>query len=206
MKTVTWCIFGLLWSSLAVAQDEIAVRVCNAARMPEATLEKAEKEAGFVLGSAGIDVKWLDCSTATMEPELGARDFVLTLAGFRPGPKEGRIREQTMGLVDRGANGSHLTVYYKAVLEFANAFGHGQETETDTILGYAIAHEFGHLFMGTAHAREGVMRRAWEKQDMDLMRRHGVRFSTDERLRIQSDLAARDRIWSANRTLSVATT
>ena len=196
MRKVTWCLSGLLSTSLAVAQEEISVRVCNTLRIPEATLANAEKEASFVLGGAGLAVKWLDCSTATMEPELGARDFVLTVSAFRPDPKEGRLHKQTMGLVDRGMNGNHLTIYYSAVAAFVNECGHGQEAEIDTVLGYAIAHEFGHLFMGTKHTPEGVMRPVWEKQNVDQMRRHAVRFSTGERLRVQSNLLARDRVWN----------
>ena len=209
MKTITWCLFGLLSTSLAVAQDAIHVRVCNAARTPEATLEKAEKEAGFVLGTAGVNVEWLGCSVAVTRQDLGPRDFVLTLAGFSPSPENRRFNKQIMGSawdVDRGTNESHLTVYYKGVKEFLSRCSCGQEAETGMVLGYAIAHEFGHLFMGKQHTKDGVMRASWGKREVDLMGTHRVRFSADERLRIQSDLAARDRIWSANRTLSVATT
>jgi hypothetical protein len=195
---------GLVWAGAAAAQQAISVRVCNAVQMPEPTLQEAEKEAKFVLRSAGVEAAWLDCSTSTMERELGARDFVLMLAGFRP-TNEGRFLRQTMGQtwdLDRGTKESHLTVYYNAVKEFVAI--HGYDDELSVILGYAMAHEFGHLFMGKQHSYVGVMRAVWGSGDVELMKQSRVRFSAVERGRIQRELSERDRVWS-NSTLLATT-
>jgi hypothetical protein len=210
VKTATLCSIGLVWAGAAAAQQEMArqeisVRVCNAVRVPEPTLEAAEKEAMFVLGTAGVGVKWLDCSTATMERELGPRDFVLTLAGFRSTNEKGRFVKQIMGGtwdLDRGTKESHLTVYYNAVKEFVSNNGKGDELSI--ILGYALAHEFGHLFMGKQHTHEGVMRRDWGSGDLDLMKQNGVRFSAVERERFQRELLERDGVWNDPTLLAAA--
>ena len=197
MRTVSLCLIGLVWSGAAAAQDEISVRVCNAVHIPEPTLERAKAQAGFVLSTAGVSVKWLDCSTATMERELGPRDFVLTLAGFRSTNEKGRFIQRIMGGtwdLDRGTKENHLAVYYNAVKEFVN--NHGQEDALNIVLGYAMAHEFGHLFMGRQHTHDGVMRRDWGAGDLELMKQNGVRFSTAERARIQKELLERDHVWN----------
>ena len=173
------------------------MRACNAVQMPESNLARAKVEAGFVLGTAGLSVNWLDCSTATMERELGPRNFVLTLAAFRFTNEKGRFIKQIMGGtwdLDRGTKENHLTVYYNAVKDFVN--NHGQEDALNIVLGYAMAHEFGHLFMGRQHTHDGVMRRDWGAGDLELMKQNCVRFSTAERARIQKELLERDRVWN----------
>lgn len=196
MKKVSLCLMGLVCAGVAAAQQQISVRVCNSVQIPEPALEKAEKEARFVMGTAGVEVKWLDCSASTMKRELGARDFVLVLAGFRP-TNEGGFVKQTMGQtwdLDRGTKESRLTVYYYAVKEFVG--NRGRDEELSVILGYAVAHEFGHLFMGKQHTQDGVMRGVWGSGDLELMKQNCIRFSAVERGRIQSELLERDRVWN----------
>jgi hypothetical protein len=61
----------------------ISVRVCNSVHIPDKILDQAKAEASFVLGTGGLRVTWLDCSTETMVHELGPWDFVLCLVAFR---------------------------------------------------------------------------------------------------------------------------
>jgi hypothetical protein len=139
-----------------------------------------------------------------MKRELGARDFVLVLAGFRP-TNEGRFLKQTMGQtwdLDRGTKESHLTVYYNAVKEFVG--NRGRDEELSVILGYAMAHEFGHLFMGKQHTQGGVMRGVWRNGDLELMKQNCIRFSAVERRRIESELLERDRVWNNPNLLAAA--
>ena len=80
----------------------------------------------------------------------------------------------------------------------------GKGYELSIILGYALAHEFGHLFMGKQHTHEGVMRRDWGSGDLDLMKQNGVRFSAVERERIQRELLERDGVWNDPTLLAAA--
>ena len=62
-------------------------------------------------------------------------------------------------LIDtRAGSGSLATIYVDRVARFARDSG----TQAGVLLGRAIAHEIGHLLLGTtAHTRTGLMRAVW---------------------------------------------
>jgi len=48
------------------------------------------------------------------------------------------------------------------------------------VLGEAAAHELGHLLLGPGHARDGIMRANWTRQDLESASRGGLQFTGDE--------------------------
>jgi len=50
---------------------------------------------------------------------------------------------------------------------------------------YAAAHEIGHLILGAdAHVPSGLMKKSWDRQDMEAMFQNRVHFSRDQAARI----------------------
>jgi hypothetical protein len=147
---------GVFWGGLVCAQNDISVRVCNSVHIPEKILEQAQAEASFVLRTGGLEVTWLDCSTATMQQALGPADFILGLVAFRlSGAPRADRRTMASTLISNREKQSFVLVNYDAIRKTAQ--DHGVEWQTYQILGYSIAHELGHLLLGGEHAHRGVM-------------------------------------------------
>ena len=64
----------LVGSKSAIAQcraeqtTRISVMVLNTAAVPDQTLSEAQKQAGKILGHAGVDVEWIDCQLPVNAP------------------------------------------------------------------------------------------------------------------------------------------
>jgi len=55
------------------------------------------------------------------------------------------------------------------------------------VLGAAIAHEVGHLLLGSAaHSGQGVMRATWEKEQLELASIGELVFTTEQAAKIRS--------------------
>jgi hypothetical protein len=63
------------------------------------------------------------------------------------------------------------------------------------ILGHAVAHEIGHLLMGTnSHSPHGLMREGWKVNDLREMSQRHLLFSKEEveRMRARAKVTFRD--------------
>jgi hypothetical protein len=187
-------IAGFLWGGLAFAQNGISVRVCNSVHAPDEILNRAKAEASFVLETGGLTVAWLDCSTETMEQELGPRDFVLCLVAFRLSRADypGQRLMGSTSIANRTQQ-NYVFLYYNSIARTAT--DHAAEWQTYQVLGYSVAHELGHLLLGGEHNRRGVMRAVWGSPDLLLMSKREIKFTTQERERMQQSLADRAQAW-----------
>ena len=98
----------LAWSATATDAEQlssaITVRVANRAGVPQATIVKMQSEAEWVMGKAGISIKWVDCpfSTEAADPgspcggTLGGTVFLVRITRDHV-PNQGRIWDTTLG-------------------------------------------------------------------------------------------------------------
>jgi len=75
-------------------------------------------------------------------------------------------------------------VYYEAVENLAA----NKQCEPRTLMGYVIAHELAHLLLGNRHAPSGLMRAAWDLNDMFAIRQGSMKFSPSEGARMREAL------------------
>ena len=159
--------------SIAAGDSHLVIRTYDVTSQPDADRAAAVAAARAILEGAGLNIVWAACD------RVGARDAdhpCLT----RLGPNEISVRlvrlaaspgtrQPTLGysLVDtRGRTGALATIYVDRVAALAGSAA----MDVPTVLGRAIAHEVGHLLLGTAeHSRTGVMRAAWSPI---VLRRH----------------------------------
>ena len=157
----------------------VQVRVYDTAVMSAADQTVALRAATGVLAAAGIDITWLPCGRAeasTNPPacaapmahdELSVR--LVRLAGTPSARGELRLG---YSLVDTSlAEGALATVYVDRVEWLVRQAGGDGATvrgcDGATVLGYAIAHEVGHLLLGTNHhGSAGLMRAVWPRSDL----------------------------------------
>jgi len=191
-NTIAWLMAGLLTSATDVAagpeavpytfqldRARVQVRVYDTAVMSAADQTVALRAATGVLAAAGIDITWLPCGRAeasTNPPacaapmahdELSVR--LVRLAGTPSARGELRLG---YSLVDTTvAEGALATVYVDRVEWLVRQAGYDGATVRGCygamVLGYAIAHEVGHLLLGTNHhGSAGLMRAVWSRSDL----------------------------------------
>jgi hypothetical protein len=74
------------------------------------------------------------------------------------------MARSVMGIAigDTHETGGSALIYYDCVLRSA----HEREQDVARVLGYAMAHEMGHLVLPrSAHSPSGIMRPAWDGDD-----------------------------------------
>jgi hypothetical protein len=181
-------------------EPAITVRVFDYAGVSSDTFARALREAGRVLLSGGIEVSWIRCpvdhdgvrSDRDCQDEPGPLTLVVHIlprgaarrqsstdsAGFAVPPNDGGV-------------GTYAGIFYERVRHIAVSIGEGRA------LGHVIAHEIGHLLLGTGrHSARGIMTPDWGRREMMLAAQGRLRFDLDERVRMRGNL--RRRILASN--------
>jgi hypothetical protein len=202
--TVAWAI-ALVASPISGARaQEIAadrslpiahlnVRVYNAAVMPAADQAVALRAAAETLAAAGIGTSWLPCgdvpshATARVcDTPLDPSELSVRLVRLPATPSVHGELQLGYSLIDTTAHaGTLATVYADRVAWLAN------ETETDmsTLVGLAIAHEIGHLLLGTnTHSATGLMRAVWSRTEFERHVPTDWRFGRSDAARMRSSV------------------
>ena len=166
---------GLLYSSTLLAGAEaITVHLYDYAGLSEATLTKAERETSRIYRHSGVEVSWMECaaegvqgtSLTVCDPATAGTAISVSIL---PPDMEGRMRESA-GLVGRGpvsgiAVGAHAYVFLHRVVEICDSGKYPQEI----ILGVLIAHEVGHVLLGSnSHWPQGIMSAKLSSADLRL--------------------------------------
>lgn len=175
----------------------VTVRTYNYAAVPFGQLAPAKSEAGHIFRRAGISVEWIDCrvrrreeGAVCTEPLLAGRDLMLRLVDRTPAEGE-RIVALGESMLDREQRGGVLmTIDLSPVRSVAGrAF-----TSISTLLGRAVAHEIGHLLLGSAeHPRLGLMRALWSHDELRGLKPAHWWFSAREAARMRQTLRGTSR-------------
>ena len=134
-------------------------------------LEVARQTADGALRAAGLETSWTACQTAGRRDEQPSTGCELL-------PQSGevviRIVAEGRGSGDRSALGDAFvdtrhrqgvlaTLYGGRIVAFAEQAG----IEPGWLLGRALAHEVGHLLLGSAaHGSHGLMRAQWTLEEL----------------------------------------
>jgi hypothetical protein len=178
----------------------LTARVYNYAEASQRTLARAESEAGRIIGAAGVAAVWLDCPAFPTElrppAEQSDRDCSGPVSGAtvilrilpRSTPANAAFRETIFGFADGRVLAS---VFCGRVEHFALDVDR-DETEIPVILGHAMAHEIGHLLLGSgAHSKTGIMCGQWDRNYLRRALMGRLVFSPDEIARIQVEVLRR---------------
>jgi hypothetical protein len=153
-----------------------------------ATLREAEREASRVFQRANIDVIWLQCPQNTLvQISLGrcAEASYPAHLQLRVVPRPHAAKTSTVGMSFLSADGKgcYADLFFERIVELQMK----SQTRTAIILGHAMAHELGHLLLGTnSHSRDGLMRPQWNRGDLAEAARGNLLFSAEESTRMRS--------------------
>jgi len=174
----------------------IRIRVVDYMSTSPAILAEAEHEAGRILSKTGLWTVWVDCSrghstTIPQDPcqELEATDIWLRVLSE---PTQNELQDTVFGFAVVPVL---ATVYYEAV---RHAKSDGADFDIPVILGCVIAHEIGHLLLGSnSHSGSGVMKRRWERKQFRQAMTGILLFTPEQAKRIQAEAQARMRLQTA---------
>jgi hypothetical protein len=180
------------FSTLAAAREAkspspmMTLLVYNSARAPAGKLAQAEREAGRILGEAGVRAIWLDCIDQPAADPQGlcsrAREPTDLVVRVLPGPNQIRFQDTRFGFAFLPTLAS---VYY----DYAVRLG---KSDAPIFLGCAIAHEVGHLLLGpNSHSIAGLMQGEWGPKELQLALMRHLLFSPEESQRIRAEARTR---------------
>jgi len=182
------------------AAPRVSIRVYDSTSATEQERSSAIVLARNILGETGVDAVWFDCTGDSDRPGCGRinadRELIIRIAPTAApgtvvsrGSIESRAVRSAAGLIlgfavvepSTGA-GALATIF----LDRVQAIAQRTSVAPSSLLGRAIAHEVGHLLLGTnAHARSGLMREIWTDAELVLDRREDWLFAPPERLALE---------------------
>jgi hypothetical protein len=179
----------------------VVIRTYDGFGVPGRDLETARAIASDTLRAAGVEAAWTTCEAGTTGfdpmqercralPE--AAEVIVRIVGEADN-LEGTIVLGNALVDKRAGHGVLATLFATRVAKMADQAG----IDRGTLLGRAIAHELGHLLLGTSeHRPSGLMRARWTLDELRRAIPHDWRFSRRDaneiRWRVQRRVAVPD--------------
>ncbi len=148
----------------------VPIHLVNEADVPPRVLTAAQQEAVYILKSLCVYLEW------TAEPGTEVIEMRIMPAPIGPDVTKGALGitffEQT------GTN--HGTVFFSRVRAVARTYS--RLVNLGSLLGCVLAHEIGHLLLGSrTHSREGIMVANFERAELLKAGQRGLLFTRDDR-------------------------
>jgi hypothetical protein len=187
-------LLSVLSVDVADARDDrrqLVVRTYDTFGVSPSERETATTTAREILRDVAVDVIWRNCAVAAVEPACDAPLAPRELSvQFVRSPDAETWAVLGNSLVDVSNQGGSLCrIFVDRVHNLAASAG----VDRGTLLGRAMAHEVGHLLLGTnEHSRYGLMRPRWNAAELT---RDGVDWTVSraQGKRMRRGLAARNR-------------
>ena len=182
-------LFAIFAGMLASAQTDvhntvgITILVYNDGKLPPSQLSAAERQASFIFRRAGVVVEWLTCLDASGEAAAcrhlspGAQ-FVLSIV------HEERVSNDIVfGAAFLSNDGGK---YCDIFMDRIERLHHETGVEISDLLGAVMAHEIGHLLLGShSHSPFGIMTARWQKETLDCVSMGWLFFNSDQASRMR---------------------
>ena len=156
---------------------QLVVSVFNDSAVGDVSLAKAENQAARILRRARVELVFLDCQHDVSEQCLQFSDdghFALRIV-----PRSQSLRSEVFGAAFLGddGRGTQADVFFDEV----QRLGTDSAVNVPELLGHVIAHELGHLILGShAHSASGIMSRRWEAPELKLLLRGNLLFNPEQ--------------------------
>jgi len=152
---------SLILAAVLTVQLPLVVRIYDSAGVPARVLEHARQRAGVTLAAAGIEPIWRPCHASGCISRPKPHEIAIRIVNATALSERGSLGFAVVDVVERA--GTLATIYVDRVNVLAAQAG----VDRGELLGRAIAHEIGHLILGTVeHARFGLMRATWMADEL----------------------------------------
>lgn len=145
----------------------LTISVFNDAGVEPSVWLQAQGRASEIMRRSGISLIWLDCGSPVRrmpDPNCSAISYPTHLS-VRVVPKISPVKGHIFGQTfqDAAGEGNYVLVYYASIKVFRAA----TTVPAGELLGCVIAHELGHLLLGTAsHSPTGLMSAVWQDPEL----------------------------------------
>jgi len=198
-KALSLAVVSLV-ASIAAARtpDALAPRVrlsvFNDAGIPADTLAQAAARATAILAQSGVELDWLDCGRpdpADFSPPTTPCSVVAWphQLSVRILPRARSIGADIFGqaFLDDAGRGAYSNVYFS---NLAANREHAQLSDGD-MLGFVIAHEVGHLLLGSnSHSLSGLMQARWDSSALHSALHNTLFFTSAQSATLRSRLCS----------------
>jgi hypothetical protein len=190
---------GMAFPAESDALPTITVQVYNYSLASPTVLLEAEREAGRILRIAGLRAVWLECPVGLFTPGRQghcekapeATDLRLRVLGA---PLTNKFQDTVFGFAVHPVLAS---VYYEYAARRAKS--DDADFEAPIILGCAIAHELGHLLLGTnSHSDAGIMQPQWKSDQFRQLMIGNLVFATEQSKLMREQARMRMRLSTGN--------
>jgi hypothetical protein len=177
----------------------ITVLVDNYSQASSAILAAAQREASRIMGKAGLRLVWLECPRrpSTEDPQgpcqkaIEGTDIRLRVLAA---PVKNKFDNTVFGFA---VHPGLASVYYEYAVRRAKS--DDAVFETPIILGCVMAHELGHLLLGSnGHSSVGIMRPRWEPSQFRQLMMGGLLFTSEQSKQMCVEARARLRPQTGN--------
>jgi len=166
------------------AGESMNISVCNMGEVPDKTVAHAETVVVAVFSPLQVEVSWTNCD----ESGPGAHVLLrLRQGGPLNAARADSLDVMGMAFTGEGVVGIMADVYYGAIEQFAKA----HQADPAEVLGYVVAHEFGHLLLGPGHSAGSIMTAEWDGKTLAAARQRSLTFSRSQQAAIHRELHAR---------------
>jgi hypothetical protein len=189
-----WCVVALASNGFSQHAPSLVVRSYDTIGVSLGTLQRAQATVRDLLGEAGITSTWRTCRTPSGPAARSADACSDTVAMSEIIV---RIVATPRTIEDPDVLGySHVDPYVRkgtlatVFADRVRALAPSLRVDEGTLLGRAIAHEVGHLLLGSLeHSDAGLMRGVWRTPGHQ---RSDWLFSSTEATRLRDGLSARE--------------
>ena len=152
---------SLILTAVLVAKLSLVVRTYDSVGLSSRALEHAQESAGVTLAAIGITPIWRPCHAAGCVSKPKPHEVSIRLVRSTPLSERDSLGFAAVDVYERA--GTLATIYVDRIEVLARQSG----VDPGVLIGRAVAHEIGHLILGTtAHASHGLMRATWKTDEL----------------------------------------
>jgi hypothetical protein len=205
VRALKYAVLGLLTLASPASASEgrtapqVTIYLYDDAGLSEQVLAQAEEEATRIFRRAAIDTLWVGCKLLKPAPhgdpkcQAAKAPFHLVL---RIVPWSSK-REHVFGIAFLSAEGQGI--YSDVFYESAEKLHKQWHASLSRVLGHVMAHEIGHLLLGTnAHSSMGIMRPNWQIQELRSLQMGRLLFTSEQARSMGTKLSHEREVYSAS--------
>ena len=188
-----WSVLAISFSASAGTSPtgpEVRINVYNDAQLPDHLLTEALQEASRIFQKIRVETIWAECTSSPTsskrasecQPSWGPAHLSLRIV-----PWSSKLGDAIFGIsfLSPEGEGTYCDVFYDSVKKLHQDW----HVNIARILGHTMAHEIGHLLLGTnAHSRIGIMRPNWRGQELREIGMGTLLFTPEEARSMQNKL------------------
>ncbi len=184
---------GISAPAVSAPSSTMTIRVLDQANLPANQIQKMERYVQATLASIQVEVNWVDCRTnlAGCQSQRAPNEFWLRILAQMPPAVNGHI--DLLGFTQFGDKPEDriqcVNIFYPMVEELSER----ERADSHQILGAAVVHEIGHLYLGTnaqAHSAGGIMCGVWKHRQFELANLGELNFTHEQAERIHAAMSA----------------